>query len=269
MDRPITLSSSLVAVCCSSATRSSLLRVSSSVNRRTFSMAMTAWSAKVSRSCDLLVGEGARPPASDQDRAESHAFTQQRGGQRRAVMDLSLRGLRDWILRVRFRRQVVNVDGPPIDDRASGHRPAVDRLAAWWAARRSGRERRDQQDGLVLYLEDVGVGRATQRGRILDDRVEDRLESVGELEITRRISAVAVCCSRASVRSAFLACSSVSNRAFSMAMAAWSAKVVTSSTCLSVKGWTSGAGLRSRRSRRPHASIGTARIVRCIPSWPR
>ena len=49
--------------------------------------------------------------------------------------------------------------------------------------------------------------------------------SVGELEITRRISAVAVCCSRASVRSAFLVCSSVSSRAFSMAMAAWSAKV--------------------------------------------
>ena len=47
VDRPITLSSSLVAVCCSSATRSSLLRASSSVNRRTFSMAMTAWSAKV------------------------------------------------------------------------------------------------------------------------------------------------------------------------------------------------------------------------------
>ena len=47
MDRPITLSNSLVAVCCSSATRSSLLRASSSVNRRTFSTAMTAWSAKV------------------------------------------------------------------------------------------------------------------------------------------------------------------------------------------------------------------------------
>src|SRR6266513_2715763 len=47
VDRPITLSSSLVAVCCSRATLSSLLRASSSVNRRTFSMAMTAWSAKV------------------------------------------------------------------------------------------------------------------------------------------------------------------------------------------------------------------------------
>ncbi len=47
MERPITLSSSLVAVCCSRATRSSPLRASSSVKRRTFSMAITAWSANV------------------------------------------------------------------------------------------------------------------------------------------------------------------------------------------------------------------------------
>ena len=39
---------SLVAVCCSSASVRSLLRASSSLNRRTFSMAITAWSAKVS-----------------------------------------------------------------------------------------------------------------------------------------------------------------------------------------------------------------------------
>ncbi len=42
VDRPITLSSSLVAVCCSSATRSSPLRAFSSVKSRTFSMAITA-----------------------------------------------------------------------------------------------------------------------------------------------------------------------------------------------------------------------------------
>ena len=58
VDRPITLSSSLVAVCCSSATRSSLLRASSSVNRRTFSMAITAWSAKVLKQLDLLSVNG-------------------------------------------------------------------------------------------------------------------------------------------------------------------------------------------------------------------
>jgi hypothetical protein len=57
--------------------------------------------------------------------------------------------------------------------------------------------------------------------------------------MTRRISLVAVCCSRASVRSAFLACSSVSRRAFSMAMAAWSAKVSRSAIWLPVNGRTS------------------------------
>ena len=60
--------------------------------------------------------------------------------------------------------------------------------------------------------------------------------SVGELEITRRISLVAVCCSSASVREAFLAWSSVSRRAFSMAMAAWSAKVSIRAIWLSVNG---------------------------------
>ena len=63
--------------------------------------------------------------------------------------------------------------------------------------------------------------------------------SVGDWLITRRISAVAVCCSRASVRSAFLVCSSVSSRAFSMAMAAWSAKVSIRAIWLSVNGRTS------------------------------
>ena len=41
---------SLVAVCCSSVSVSSRLRACSSVNSRTFSMAITAWSAKVSSS---------------------------------------------------------------------------------------------------------------------------------------------------------------------------------------------------------------------------
>ena len=58
--------------------------------------------------------------------------------------------------------------------------------------------------------------------------------SVGELAITRRISAVAVCCSSAS----FI---SLNSRTFSMAMTAWSAKVWSSAICFSEK------GLRSAR----------------------
>jgi hypothetical protein len=44
--------------------------------------------------------------------------------------------------------------------------------------------------------------------------------SVGELEMTRKISPVAVCCSRDSASSAFRACSSLNSRTFSMAMTA-------------------------------------------------
>ena len=51
--------------------------------------------------------------------------------------------------------------------------------------------------------------------------------SVGELEMTRRISATAVCCSSAS----FVA---LKRRTFSIAIAAWSAKVFTRAICLSV-----------------------------------
>ena len=60
--------------------------------------------------------------------------------------------------------------------------------------------------------------------------------SVGELEITRRISAVAVCCSSASVSSRFRASSSVNRRTFSIAITAWSAKVCRRAICVSVKG---------------------------------
>ena len=59
--------------------------------------------------------------------------------------------------------------------------------------------------------------------------------SVGEPEITVRISLVAVCCSRASVSEAFLACSSLSRRAFSTAITAWSAKVWSSAISAGVK----------------------------------
>ena len=54
-DRLITLRSSLVAVCCSNAWMSSRLLVSSSVNRRTFSMAMAGLGKLVGLS--LQVGE--------------------------------------------------------------------------------------------------------------------------------------------------------------------------------------------------------------------
>ena len=54
--------------------------------------------------------------------------------------------------------------------------------------------------------------------------------------MTCSTSEVAVCCSSASVSSRVRACTSSNSRTFSIAITAWSAKVVTSSICLSVNG---------------------------------
>ena len=62
--------------------------------------------------------------------------------------------------------------------------------------------------------------------------------SPGELEMTCSTSEVAVCCSSASESSRVRACTSSNSRTFSIAITAWSAKVVTSSICLSVNGRT-------------------------------
>jgi hypothetical protein len=86
--------------------------------------------------------------------------------------------------------------------------------------------------------------------------------SVGELEMTRRISAVAVCCSRASVSSRFRASSSVNRRTFSIAITAWSANVFASAICFSVKGCTSVRRIQMRPIGTPSRNSGVASTVR-------
>ena len=66
--------------------------------------------------------------------------------------------------------------------------------------------------------------------------------SVGDWLITRRISDVAVCRSSASVRSRVFACTCSKRRAFSIAITAWSAKVLTSSISRSEKAIGSSRG---------------------------
>ena len=127
-------------------------------------------------------------------------------------------------------------DGPPGSPhpRSIGHASGRDRAA-------SGHAVRDQRSELAVERKIAHRSRRTAGPRSRRSRRSTGWTSVGELEITRRISPVAVCCSRASVRSAFLVCSSVSSRAFSMAMAAWSAKVSIRAIWLSVNGRTSCA----------------------------
>ena len=56
--------------------------------------------------------------------------------------------------------------------------------------------------------------------------------------MTCSTSEVAVCCSSDSVSSCVRCCSASNKRAFSIAITAWSANVVTSSICFSVNGLT-------------------------------
>ena len=91
----------------------------------------------------------------------------------------------------------------------------------------------------------VGVAERERRSSTMASRT--RCRSVGDEAMTRSTSAVAVCCSSASV-SSLLRCSSSSNsRAFSMAMTAWSANVSSSAIC------------RSRE--RPHLDVADRRIA--------
>src|SRR5262249_45827329 len=60
---------------------------------------------------------------------------------------------------------------------------------------------------------------------------------------------------------------SSNKRTFSMAIAAWSAKVVTSSTCLSENGCTSERDKVSTPIGMPSRNIGTARTVRKSPNF--
>ena len=78
----MTLSTSAVAVCCCSDSRSSL-------SRRVFSMAMTAWLGEIRDQLDLLVGERPDLLAIDGDRADQlvvleHRDTRSRAGAARA-----------------------------------------------------------------------------------------------------------------------------------------------------------------------------------------
>ena len=74
----MTCSTSEVAVCCSSASLRSSVRWRSSLSRRVFSMAMTAWAAKFCDQLDLLVGERADLLAVDDDGADQLVLLEHR-----------------------------------------------------------------------------------------------------------------------------------------------------------------------------------------------
>ncbi len=82
-----------------------------------------------------------------------------------------------------------------------------------------------------------------------------------------RISAVAVCCSRVSVRARLRTCSSLNRRTFSIAITAWSAKVSSSSTCWSVKGRASVRNAVIAPIATPSRSSGTPTVAAIPCRW--
>ena len=112
VERLMTFSTSLVAVCCSSASVSSRLRACSSWNRRTFSMAITAWSAKVFNSSMWL---GLNGPGVARETPKAPIGTR-RASSERQVAAAPPPGRRLVVVGIRFLR---DVDGRPLEDRSS------------------------------------------------------------------------------------------------------------------------------------------------------
>ena len=77
-DELMTSRTSEVAVCCSSDSLSSCVRFCTSSNSRTFSIAITAWSAKVVEQLDLFFGEWPHLSAREYERTDQHALAQER-----------------------------------------------------------------------------------------------------------------------------------------------------------------------------------------------
>ena len=80
--------------------------------------------------------------------------------------------------------------------------------------------------------------------------------------MTLSTSAVAVCCCKDSVSSRVRAFSASNRRTFSIAITAWSAKVWSSTTCLSENGATRSRATTIAPMAAPSCSMGTARAVR-------
>ena len=97
----MTLSTSVVAACCCSDSRSSL-------SRRVFSMAMTAWAAKLREQIDLLVGELTHLLAKNADRADKFVVLEHRDAHDRPIVAEFNRS--EPVRIVNMRRNVIDLD---------------------------------------------------------------------------------------------------------------------------------------------------------------
>ena len=198
------------AVSCSTDRVSSAVRARSSVNSRTFSIGDDRLVGERLEERDLLGGE--RPPLPPADRDGADRDPSRSIGTPRTVPPERRRSRDARVLRIRSDVSLLDdsrVENGPAGERASAGRPREEPLRRvsrsrgpppLWppcesGARRTGRRYRCSASHSRVALAAI----ASNTG----------WTSVGELEITCRISAVAVCCSRASVT---CACASSAHR---------------------------------------------------------
>ena len=208
---------------------------SSSVNSRTFSMAITAWSANVLSRSICRSGNSPASGPRDDDRSDRDALPQHRDRHDAPVAH-----------RIRRPRRARS-RGPPATSGmcATAAASRIGLAAALPGPAASGRRAAPPRPprSRVHAEPRSGGARPSNRKTHANSAPQSRAAlwaivsntgwtSVGELQMTRRISLVAVCCSSVSVRSRFRASSSLNRRTFSMAMTAWSAKVFRSSICV-------------------------------------
>jgi hypothetical protein len=256
-----------VAVCCSSASVTSRLRTSNSLNNRTFSIAITAWSANVSRSAICLAEKGwtsgprvmmmtpsgvpsrSRGVATAVRTREPVCLTRATDTGNSASVSAAMTSA-TWIVcrsittRPPRMSRLTGTRSPIASDRRSGPCSATTRR---WSP-----STREIIESVAPHTRAAFSAMVFRTG----------CRSVGELAMTRKISAVAVCCSKVSVRSRLRCSSSLNRRTFSMAMSAWVAKVWSRAIWRSLNGRTSRRHIPSTPIAAPSRSSGTPSPVR-------
>ena len=160
-------------------------------------MAITAWAANGLQELDLPVGERPYLGPPDADRPDGLGPAEQRNIEH---CPEAVGPRKDTALGVfvNLGLQIGDVDRPPVEHRTSrGRSPQRKRTD------RSRGDRAlvsDEAEFVAIDLEDRGIEGVAQTGGAPQHRREHGLDVGRELEMTRRISAVAVCCSRASLR---------------------------------------------------------------------
>ena len=192
-----------VAVCCSSDSARSVFLASSSLNSRTFSMAMTAWSAKVCRSA---TSRSAKAPGSRRDTTMAPIASPSRsiGTVNRFRIPNSRPSSREI-----SRAEGSSVSGTSNTERVRIAIPGVESMSTGRGYRaRTAASASGEPPVSALRWSIPPSARYTRAVAPLQSRralltivSNTGWTSVGELEITRRISAVAVCCSSVSVSS--------------------------------------------------------------------